>query len=317
TALAKLAELPKTADEAKALGATVSADQVPQLLAFLVGMKKRVKLTSRKITGKGPRSIAVIGDKVYLGMYFSDTIVSVDTSARTPKVKEFVALGPTPEMTPARRGELHWHDATLCFQHWQSCASCHPDARSDDLNWDLLNDGMGNPKNAKSLLFSIETPPAMWHGVRKDAETAIRTGFQYILFSSQPEECYLDIEEYVKSLQPYPSPHLVNGELSDAAKRGKAIFEDEKIGCNKCHFGEYYTDMQMHDVGSKAEYDHQDEFDTPTLRELWRTPPYMHDGRYVTLKEIFVDGHHGDVLGDIDSLSEDQINDLIEYIQSL
>ena len=45
------------------------------------------------------------------------------------------------------RGNMYFHDATLGFQGWQSCASCHPnDARADGLNWDLLNDGLGNPK---------------------------------------------------------------------------------------------------------------------------------------------------------------------------
>ena len=314
--LEKLFALPKSIDEAKAAGNynerdTIIADSVPQRLAFLVGLKKRVKLPD-----KAPRSLCVIGEKVYAGMYFSDTVDVVDTKTRRLKAKSF-PLGPAPEWTPERRGELAWHDATLCFQHWQSCASCHPDARSDALNWDLLNDGTGNPKNAKGMLFSIQTPPAMWHGVRDKAETAIRTGFQYILFSVRPEETYTDIEAYLKALTPLPSPHLVNGALSEAALRGKAIFEREELGCSKCHLGEYYTDQKLHDVGSRAEYDQMDDFDTPTLREVWRTPPYMHDGRFVQLRDIFKVGNHGDVYGDVAGLSDEELDDLTEYILSL
>lgn len=315
--LEKLLVLPKTVDEAKAAGnynerTTVLADQVPQQLAFLVGLKKRIKLTD-----KAPRSLCVIGEKVYAGMYFSDTLNVVDTKARRPKSKSF-PLGPAPEMTPERRGELAWNDATLCFQHWQSCASCHPDARSDALNWDLLNDGTGNPKNAKGMLFSLETPPAMWHGVRDKAETAIRTGFQFILFSVQPEETFLDIEAYFRALEPLPSPYLVDGALSEKAQRGKAIFEREALGCTKCHYGEYYTDQKMHDVGSRVEkVDQQDDFDTPTLREIWRTPPYMHDGRYVHLRDVFADGNHGDVYGDVAGLSDEELDELTEYLLSL
>ena len=37
------------------------------------------------------------------------------------------------EMTEVRKGEQYFNDATLCFQKWQSCASCHPDARADGL----------------------------------------------------------------------------------------------------------------------------------------------------------------------------------------
>ena len=33
-----------------------------------------------------------------------------------------------------RRGEMLWNDGTMCFQHWQSCASCHPEGRMDALN---------------------------------------------------------------------------------------------------------------------------------------------------------------------------------------
>lgn len=315
--LEKLLALPKTIEEAKEAGnynerTTILADQVPQQLAFLVGLKKRIKLT-----GKSPRSLCVIGEKVYAGMYYSDTLNTVDTKARRPKAKSF-ALGPEPVLTPERRGELAWNDATLCFQHWQSCASCHPDARSDALNWDLLNDGTGNPKNAKGMLFSLDTPPAMWHGVRDKAETAIRTGFQFILFSVQPEETFLDIEAYFRSLVPLPSPHLVDGQLSEQALRGKAIFEREELGCAKCHFGEYFTDQKMHDVGSRAEkVDQQDDFDTPTLREIWRTPPYMHDGRYVHLRDVFKLGNHGDVYGDVAGLSDEELDDLTEYLLSL
>ena len=314
--LEKLFTLPKTLEEAKASGnynerTTVLADQVPQQLAFLVGLKKRIKLKD-----KAPRSLCVVGDKVYAGMYFSDTINVIDMKARRPKAKSY-PLGPEPVMSAARRGELAWHDATLCYQHWQSCASCHPDARSDALNWDLLNDGTGNPKNAKGMLFSIETPPAMWHGVRDKAETAIRTGFQFILFSVQPEETYVDIEEYIKALEPLPSPYLFDGQLSEREQRGKALFEREDLGCAKCHTGEYFTDQKIHDVGSRAAYDQMDDFDTPTLREIWRTPPYMHDGRYVHLRDVFKLGNHGDVYGDVAGLSDEELADLTEYLLSL
>ncbi|MCF0233548.1 MAG: c-type cytochrome, partial [Thermoguttaceae bacterium] len=315
----KLAGLPKDAEDAKEKGLSnvTTADQVPQLLAFLVGLKSRVKLASRTLKCRAPRSIAIIGDQVYLGMYFSDLIMVVDLKARRPKAKKFVELGPFPELDSARRGEAAWNDATLCFQNWQSCSSCHPDGRSDALNWDLLNDGMGNPKNAKAMIYSIAVPPAMWHAVRVNAEKAIRTGFQYILFASAPEETYIDIENYIKAMKPVPSPHLVNGELSEQAKRGKAVFENEKYACTQCHTGEYFTDQKMHDVGSRADYDHQADFDTPTLKGIWRTPPYLHDGRYVHLKEVFADGFHGDVKGDVADMTEEELDDLVEYLLSL
>ena len=69
-----------------------------------------------------------------------------------------IDLGRRAEPSLARRGEQYFNDATLCYQQWQSCATCHPDGRADALYWDLLNDGVGNTKNTKSLLMAALTP---------------------------------------------------------------------------------------------------------------------------------------------------------------
>ena len=318
----KLDSIPQ--DDAKGTGegyaggssASAKSSDVPNDLAFLVGMKKRVKLE-----GKGARPVVAVGNNVYVGMYFSDTLQKVDLKAAGgPKGTE-ITLGPKPtlpsDMTPARRGEMYWNDATLCFQLWQSCASCHPDARMDAYNWDLLNDGLGNPKNAKSLLWCSRTPPAMWEGVRKTSAHCTRTGFQYILFSMPVEEICEDIGVYLNGLEPLPSPYLVDGKLSEKAERGKKIFEDPKVGCAVCHPAPMFTDMKLHDVNTKCYYDRKGSFDTPTLVETWRTAPYLHDGRYINMKDLFKIGKHGDVEGDVEGLTDQQLDDLVEYVLSL
>ncbi len=288
-----------------------AVSDVPNDLAFLAGMKKRVQLD-----GKGARPVVAANDHVYVGMYFSDTLQKVDLSTATPSVTE-IALGPKPEWTPARRGEIHWNDATLCVENWQSCANCHPDARMDAYNWDLLNDGQGNPKNAKSLVWCSRTPPAMWLGVRASSAVCTRTGFQHILFTPPVEEICEDIGAYLNGLEPLPSPYLVDGKLSERAERGKKIFEDPKVGCVTCHPAPLYTDLKQHDVNTKCYFDRNANFDTPTLVETWRTAPYLHDGRYINMKDVFKLGKHGDVLGDIESLTDEQLDDLVEYILSL
>ena len=316
----KLMSLPKTAEEAKQTGSVDNrgsqssslVSEVPNDLAFLVGMKKRIRLS-----GKAPRGICVAGNDVYLGMYFSDTVEKVDISAPGGPKSATIPLGPTQELTPERKGELAWHDATLCFQFWQSCASCHPDARVDALNWDLLNDGLGNPKNAKSLLQSHFTPPAMWEGVRKTSAVAIRTGFKHILFSVPNEKICDEIDTYLQSMEPLQSPHLENGQLSESAKRGKELFESKRLNCVECHPAPFYTDMKLHDVGTKASFDRKSNFDTPGLIEVWRTAPYLHDGRYVKMRDVFAEGKHGDVNGDVEGLSDKELDDLTEYIMSL
>ena len=58
----------------------------------------------------------------------------------------------------------------------------------DGLNWDLLNDGIGNPKNCKRLLLAHATPPSMSLAVRPNACVAVRAGIRYSLFTVQPPE---------------------------------------------------------------------------------------------------------------------------------
>jgi len=288
-----------------------SAAGVSNDLTFLAGLRRRIKLK-----GKGPRGIAVIGSKAYIAEYFTDTLSVVELEPKSSNMVQELALGPKLKLTDRRRGEMLFNDAELCFQRWQSCASCHPDARMDGLNWDLTNDGIGNLKNTKSLLFSHKTPPVMSSGVRALAEGAVRSGIRHILFTNPPEEDAVAIDTYLKSVEPVPSPYLVDGQLSPAAKRGKKLFFSEKAGCSRCHAGPLYTDMQMHDIGSKSPCDHRKNFDTPILIEVWRTAPYFHDGCCTTVKEsISKCKDHKD--GGKVELNEQQINDLVEFVLSL
>jgi len=228
-----------------------------------------------------------------------------------------LALGPRPKLTPQRRGELLFNDATICYQRWQSCASCHPDARTDSLNWDLLNDGAGNPKNTKSLLLAHATPPSMATGVRPTAEHAVRSGLVHILFVERPDEEAAAIDAYLKSLQPVVSPHRVKGELSPAAQRGRRLFFSPRIGCARCHPPPLYTDRKRHNVGTAAPSDSHLSFDTPTLIEVWRTAPYLHDGRYTTIPQLLREGRHGLQGPRSRNLTDQEIRDLAEFVLSL
>ena len=55
------------------------------------------------------------------------------------------------------------------------------------MNWDLMNDGIGNPKNCKSMILAHETPPSMISGIRERAELAVRKGYTLIQFYDIPE----------------------------------------------------------------------------------------------------------------------------------
>jgi YVTN family beta-propeller protein len=323
-AVAKPYEPGKPYDDRGSFSSPTQSD-VPNDLAFLVDLRRRISLRgispwSIKPTGpmaNGPHGVAIVGSTAYVALYFSDNLAVVDLGLKPEKPVSWIPLGPEPQLTARRRGQMFFHDADLCFQHWQSCASCHPDARVDGLNWDLLNDGLGNPKNNRSMLLAHKTPPSMWEGVRPTAEDAVRSGIKNIQFAVRPEEDAVAIDEYLKSLTPVPSPHLVHGQLSESAKRGKALFFSERVGCATCHPEPLYTDLKVRDVESKGQYDRRPGFDTPTLIECWRTAPYLHDGRYVTMKQLIKDGKHGRKHGEVEKLTEREIDDLVEFVLSL
>lgn len=271
-------------------------------LTFLYGMRQRIPLE-----GNGPRCMMLANDKLYIPTYFADVLNVWDVKNRQ---LTSVSLNPTREESVENQGERYFNDAANCFQNWQSCNGCHPgDGRSDGMNWDLMNDGVGNPKNCKSMLFAHVTPPSMISGIRATAEVAVHAGFKYIQFfdiETARAEC---VDAYLKSLKPVPSPYLVNGELSDKAKAGRKVFE--KQGCGECHSGPYYTDQKKHRIGEDVEFD--DGWDTPTLREVWRTAPYLFDGRAATMEEVFEVHRHGIE----QKISKREIEELTEYVNSL
>ena len=87
--------------------------------------------------------------------------------------------------------------------------------------------------------------------------------------------------------------------LPAAAQRGLALFEG-KARCVTCHASFNFTDENYHNLGvdmDKASPDlgrftiskndeHRGAFKTPTLRDVAKRAPYMHDGSLKTLEEV-------------------------------
>lgn len=99
---------------------------------------------------------------------------------------------------------------------------------------------------------------------------------------------------------PAPFDRWIEGDqsaLTDAQKRGFDLFET-KAGCSGCHSGWAFTDYSFQDIGSANGKDVgrgalfpssvalRYAFKVPTLRDVGRRAPYMHDGSIATLEEI-------------------------------
>jgi DNA-binding beta-propeller fold protein YncE/cytochrome c551/c552 len=289
-----------------------SGSELSDELSFTRGIGTRLP-----VGALGPRAVCFAGGRIVVASYFEDCLVVFPSAGKSGagSLPRQLPLGPKPRPTQARLGEIAFNDARRCYQKWQSCASCHPDARTDGLNWDLMNDGFGNAKNTKSMLLAHEFAPSMWLGVRKDFAVAVRAGFKFIQFAKVEESVSLSVETYLRELRPVPSPRLIGGGLSPRALRGKALFD--RLACGACHSGPLYTDQKAYALGTTRGADEGRKVVTPSLIEVWRTAPYLHDGSAATLREVLVDRNIARRHGDLRTLSDEELEELIEFVLSL
>lgn len=268
----------------------------------------------RLAPAQGPRGVAVSpdGKQVATAIYFAGQVGLVNATSN--QVEKFINVGTQPAESWVRQGERIYHDATKTLQSWLSCASCHPDARTDGLNWDMLNDGAGNVKNTHTMLYSPNTPPVMSHGQRATAAVAITAGFKFIEFVTPDHATEVAVGYYLNALtaEPYGKP---GAGKSEAAKRGEAAYK--KADCGSCHSGRYYTDLKPHDVGTKGAADlaaDSAEFYTTTLADVWRSAPYLHDGSAATMKDVLTTKNVADKHGKTSGLTAQEIDDLAQYV---
>jgi cytochrome c peroxidase len=216
-----------------------------------------------------------------------------------------------------RGGERLWNDATICLGQWQSCASCHPDARADALNWDNMNDGMGTPKQARSMVGAWERGRVMSTGIRENAKVANRAGVKYICFNEGMPESELEkIDAYVMSLTAEISPYLEDGQLSESALRGKELFEG-KANCASCHSGKLYgSDVLIYENYVQSETETRGLLVLPLI-EAWRTAPYLHDGSASTVMDVLTVRNLTGTHGNVNSLSESELQDICNFVLSI
>jgi len=197
-----------------------------------------------------------------------------------------------------------------------SCASCHIDGTHDGQTWDFTQRGEGL-RNTISLRGRAGTGHGNVHWTGNfdeihDFENDIRfafggTGFMndQDFFSENRENPLsgskagrspeLDaLNAYIESLNSFDeSPNKnENGTMTSAALQGKALFNS--LQCANCHSGETFTNSPsglLHDIGTLAASSGSrlgralQGLDVPTLRDVWATAPYLHDGSAATVKD--------------------------------
>jgi len=288
--------------------------ELPKLANDLTALQIAGTIRRAGSGGNGPRGLALAPDgrKLFVANYYSGTVGVLDAS--TGKLLGQIPTGPQPEAGPARRGEIYFHDARRCFQRWHSCATCHPDGRVDGLPWDFMRDGIGNGKDVISLVYTQHSPPHNRRATRPDPRECMRTGvIGSHLIVPEPSDVD-DLLAYVVSLVPEPNPRMP--ELAASPGRGKVLFEG-KAKCAVCHPAPYFTDRKMHNVGMLSPLEPDGRYDTPSLVEAYRTGPYYHDGRAVTIRDALTKHDPGGLHGATKDLTPQEVDDLVAYVLSL
>ncbi len=226
-------------------------------------------------------------------------------------------------------------DTRMTPDRWLSCGTCHLDGAmiSDTIVWEF-SQKKDSPVllNTKDLSLSGGTSPPLlangkFHSVQEE-EHFVRGFLQGTGFVDGELDEGEDptgkskemdaVAAYVLSLRPRPNPHmdgdLPRTEIRQAAQRGRELFFDRRVRCASCHRGPNWTRSgtddppKLYDVGTGIEGD------VPSLRHLWDTAPYLHDGRAKTLLEVRSLCKPGDGHGNTRHLTEQELGDLIQFL---
>ncbi len=130
--------------------------------------------------------------------------------------------------------------------------------------------------------------------------------------------------------------YAIENSMSDAAIRGKQLFESNRLACSSCHGGFNFTNYAFENNGLYLDYADEGRarltqnpddialFKVPSLRNITLTGPYMHDGSIETLSEViehYSSGgkahvHKSDLIQPL-NLTSIEKSDLITFLESL
>lgn len=231
---------------------------------------------------------------------------------------------------------------------YMSCASCHLDGSHDGRTYDFSSLGEGF-RNTTDLRGRAGTGHGRLHwtgnfdeiqdfeGQLRDlgsasglmADQQFFAGTRHASLGDAKAGLSADLDDlaaYVESLTTFPpSPfRQPDGDLTPSGMRGRQVFLS--LNCQSCHGGNEYTDSPSgarHNVGTATERSGErlggtlDGFDTPTLRGIWETGPYLHDGSAPTLLSVFQDRNPSGLHGATSTLTKDELNDLVSFLLQL
>ena len=224
--------------------------------------------------------------------------------------------------------------------------------------------GKPTPRRAPTLVNRLFSDRQLWTGVResleeqarKDGNVSDETTVSQLgaiaSYQDQHRKVFgrdLDADGVAKAIAGYvrtivsgnaPYDRLKAGDrkaMSVSAQRGLVLFEG-KAACVRCHAGFNFTDENYRNIGIGMDRETPDlgrhvvtkretdtgAFKTPTLRDVARRGPYMHDGSQQTLADVVAYYNRGGtpnpyLSGDIRplGLTPREQADLVEFMKTL
>jgi cytochrome c peroxidase len=223
---------------------------------------------------------------------------------------------PVPEsnpMTPEKieRGRQLFADRRLSRDGSISCSTCHQPDRgfSDGRSIAVGVSGRVGRRNTPALINRGYGRAFFWDARVATLEEQVLTPIADsnemdlpILEAARrvglsPDDLARTLATFVRSILSGNSAfdRFVNGErsaLSEEEHRGLTVFRGTG-NCTACHVGPNFSDEKLHNTGvawkGGALSDSgggKGNFKTPTLREIARTAPYMHDGSLASVEDV-------------------------------
>jgi hypothetical protein len=187
-----------------------------------------------------------------------------------------------------------------------ACASCHPEGREDGQVWTFS--GLG-PRRTQSLAGAlVSRAPYHWDGDMPSIYVLVlevfagRMGGDHRLIQrARTIEAWLDR---------IPAPRAPAGD-PEVVARGAALFTAPEQGCASCHSGPLFTNNKLANVGTGGM------FKTPSLLGVGARLPLLHDGCAATIRDRFGPCGGGDQHGQTSHLTEDELAELVAYLDSI
>jgi mono/diheme cytochrome c family protein len=260
----------------------------------------------------GPSAIAIAGDgeSALVLSELAHELARIDLKGDGVSAISLPRRSDSPIDPQYARGRELFHeseDLRISFDG-RSCATCHPDGRSDGLTW-AIPAGRRQPivlagGIAKSTRFG-------WYGTQATLTAHLTHTFTQLrgagFTGPDDRDDLAALEHYLRRM---PVPVATATSSRDAiVKRGSEIFAS--AGCVNCH-PNGGSDERRHDVKSGNPIEASLEFNTPSLHLLAGSAPYFHDGRYATLEQMLAANAMG---GETAKLSREDRDALVGYLE--